>query len=516
MPKTLDSNYKFVIVGGGTAGWLTALFIKRHFPKTSVTVVQSSDIGILGAGEGTTPHFIDFLDELLIPVSDVVKHAKATIKSGIKFTNWNGDNNHYFHPFKDYNGPFDLSSINFCNYPLLALEQIGNGGKLEDINLSALSAESNTVRYIKGEKQGKNPIEDFYHLGENAIHFDAVLLAKFLENTGRDRGICVIEDTVDSINVTEKINQLNLKTGKTLELDFVFDCTGFNRFIIGKTLQSPWKSYKESLPVNRALPFFIKNESNVIPPYTESIAMKHGWMWKIPVQERFGCGYVFDKNCATDEEIKKEVEDYLGFEINIPRFFDFQAGCYKKTWIKNCVAVGLSSSFIEPLEATSIWVTIQQLHSLLENMSGIVNNCEKTIDRYNLKILNINENILAFVHFHYLTKRTDTDFWKNFQKNNKSPEQVALFLNSLKESVPNFDFFSTNNWVFKLPSWYAVSSGIQSFPQNQARAVFTAHTQGIAEEAYSYIKNKYITELKINKNSLIDHYEFLEYLKDAN
>ena len=149
-------------------------------------------------------------------------------------------------------------------------------------------------------------------------------------------------------------------------------------------------------------------------------------------------------------------------------------------------------------------------------MSGIVNNCEKTIDRYNLKILNINENILAFVHFHYLTKRTDSDFWKDFQNNNKTPEQVVLFLNSLKESVPNFDFFSTNNWVFKLPSWYAVSSGIQSFPQNQAKAVFTAHTQGIAEEAYCYIKNKYITELEINKNSLIDHYEFLEYLKDTN
>lgn len=513
MQKILNKDFKFVIVGGGTAGWLTALFVKRHFPDTQVTVIQSPDIGILGAGEGTTPHFIDFLDELLIPVSEVVKHAKATIKSGIKFTNWNGDGTHFFHPFKDYNSLYDSTNINYCNYPLLALDQVANEKTIDEINLSAVSSEKNAVRYIKDHSYGGNPILDFHHLGENALHFDAVLLAKFLEKVGRERNIEVIEDTVETISQSDDIESLLLKSGKTVTTDFLFDCTGFKRFFIGNQLGGTWKSYKDHLPVNRALPFFIKNESNIIPPYTESIAMKYGWMWKIPVQERFGCGYVFDSNYATDEEIKKELEEYLGHEITIPRFFSFQAGCYENTWIKNCIAIGLSSSFIEPLEATSIWVSIQQLHSILENMSGIVNNDQSAKNRFNKKILKINENILSFVHFHYLAKRSDTKFWQDFSKNNKAPEQVAEFLESLETSIPNFSFFNNENHVFKLPSWYAVATGIKKFDHNIAKSLFQAHTQGIAGVAYAHIKDKYLLELSEIENKLTDHYEFLEYLK---
>jgi hypothetical protein len=514
MSKNLDSNYNFVVLGGGTAGWLTALFIKRYFPETSVTVIQSPDIGILGAGEGTTPHFIDFLDELHIPVSDLVKHAKATIKSGIKFTNWNGRDSSYFHPFKDFNNLFDSSNINFCNYPLLALEQIASGKKLDDISLSAMSSKNNTVRYIKDQEYGGNPILNFHHLGENALHFDANLLAKFLESVGRGRGIHVIENTVVSIGTEEKINFLTLQTGGIIELDFMFDCTGFKRFVIGDHLKSPWKSYKEYLPVNRALPFFIENNTDIIPPYTESIAMKYGWMWKIPVQGRFGCGYVFDSNLISDEEIKKEIEEFLGFEIDIPRFFNFQAGCYKKTWIKNCIAIGLSSSFIEPLEATSIWVSIQQLHSILENIAGIFNNCQTSIERYNSKILQINENILSFVYFHYLTDRKDSNFWKDFEKNNRMPSQVTEFIESYSnDSMPNFNFFANENHVFKLPSWYAVAAGNQRFAAEKTKKMFDAHIQGITKEAYDYIKHKYLLELKETVPLLYNHYDFLEYLK---
>jgi len=513
MKIRLDQDFKFVIVGGGTAGWLTALFVKRHFPDTQITVIQSPDIGILGAGEGTTPHFIDFLDELLIPVSDLVKNAKATIKSGIKFTNWNGVGSEYFHPFKDFTNQFDSSNINFCNYPLLALDQISSGKKIDDISLSALSSKNNSVRYIKDQEYGRNPIENFHHLGENALHFDATLLAKFLESVGRNRGICVIEDTVESIDVEEKINFLRLVSGKTVNLDFVFDCTGFKRFIIGDHLKSPWKSYSESLPVDRALPFFVENTSDVIPPYTESIAMKYGWMWKIPVQGRFGCGYVFDSGLISDQEIKEEVENFLGHEITIPRCFTFQAGCFEKTWIKNCVAIGLSSSFIEPLEATSIWVTIQQLHSILENISGMSNQCQHSIDRYNSKILKINENILSFVYFHYLTQRKDTEFWRDFKKNNKIPSQVESFLTITNSCIPNFSFFNSDDHVFKLPSWYAIAAGNEQFPIEKAKQVFEAYAQGISKEAYDYVKHKYLLEIKEIMPFLEDHREFLQYLK---
>jgi len=381
----MDNLFRYVVLGGGTAGWLTALYVKENFPYSDVTVIASSEIGILGAGEGTTPPFINFLKEINISFDDIVTHAKGTIKKGIKFTNWSGNKKQYFHNFE-----------------------------------SGLTQ------------------------GNTALHFDANLLAKYLQSKGLERGIKLIDKEVTSIQGKDNITGLILKDNSIVPLDFVFDCSGFKRLIIGKHYNTPWKSYQSILPVNRAMPFFLENNNKNLPEYTEAIAMKHGWMWKIPVQGRYGCGYVFDKSHATDEEIKNEIEEYLNVEIISPRMFSFDAGCYETTWINNCVAIGLSSGFAEPLEATSIWIQTESIQYLLKSITGIISNNINAKKGYNLAIQNMNSEIANFLHFHYLTERDDTNFWNSFNQN----ERIVI-------PPPNDNILTFSDW-----NWNSIANGI--------------------------------------------------------
>ncbi len=495
----------FCIVGGGTAGWLAALFLQRYFPKSSITLIESSDIGILGAGEGTTPHFIGFLDELKIPLDYIIQEASATFKNGIKFTNYNGDGLSYFHGFKD-NDNLDYSevtNINYQNIPLLAVEQIAKGQNLDSIDFSARASAENKVRYDDSK------YEPF--LGNHALHFNAVKLAKALKKVGVDRGIKIIDGIVDSIDNDENGNIISLKlSDKKVDCNFLIDCTGFKRYFIGNHFKSKWKSYKNNLPVKRAIPFFL-DIGREMPPYTEAIAMKYGWVWKIPTQERYGCGYVFDSDMISDDEAKKEVDELVGYEVDSPRQFNFSAGCFQKTWIKNCVAVGLSSGFIEPKEATSIWVTIQQLRNLLPNIQGMVDGDSYYIDRYNKKIVKITDEILDFIYLHYVTNRSDTEFWKNFTSNNKMPKNIVNYLNECKEGILNFDYFKYTSSTFDLKSYYAVSAGLNHFNKTKAINLLNSLTQGISGDAYINNRQQYLEGIEMSIKSLSNH----RYLIDS-
>ena len=364
---------KFVIIGGGTAGWVTALTIKKYVPYCDVTVVASSEIGILGAGEGVTPHFNELMTDLDIPMSDIFKHAKATYKRGIKFTNWNGDGSDYYHPFWD---------------------------------------------------------------DKSAVHFDASLLAKYLQGVALSRGVKLIDDQVININSKNgNITSFDLKGGQNVESNFVFDCSGLHRLIIGKHFNVEWKPYDSMLPCNRALPFFVQSEDKK-PEYTEAIAMKYGWVWRIPVQGRYGCGYVFDKRYISDEDAITELKEKFG-DITIPRAFDFKAGAFEKTWVNNCIAIGLSAGFTEPLEATSIWIQILSLRHYLLQHGAYVRGDLRVVNSYNEYVANINKYMADFIYRHYLTQRSDSDFWKEFRTKQPSPKYVKM-VDDIKERVATY------------------------------------------------------------------------------
>lgn len=505
---------EIVIVGGGTAGWLTALYAKNAFLLSNVTVIESEDIGILGAGEGTVPDFIGFTDFLGIPISRLVKEADATIKTSVKFTNWKGDGSSYHHPFHSETN-IGLDGGNAYNpyildtNVLIALNAIKND-MTTNIDISELAGKNKKVPFIFNgsvEDWQIDPIFGYSSRSNWSVHFNAVKLASLLKTIGEERGIKTINAKVVSVNSKESgdITSLNLDNGSIQNLDFLFDCTGFHRFFIGKHFDAKWKSYREYLTLDSAVPFFLPIDEE-IPPYTECIAMKYGWVWKIPTKERYGCGYVFDSYYIDPEEAKKEVEEYFNISLDSSKTFKFQAGCYETPWINNCVSVGLSSGFIEPLEATSIWMTVLTLKDVFSNLENMRDRNPNYIKEVNKKFVERNENIMNFIYFHYMSRRPDTDFWKKYSYES-APDSVKSMLDTWEYRAPSYSDFDSN--LFKLNSWMMIARGT-----DQLNVEVLKRT---AESNYFQLKagNLYVDLIKTREEELkrfSTHKLFLESL----
>jgi tryptophan halogenase len=361
---------RIVVVGGGTAGWITAIFAKKYF-SDSVTIITPSSIDILGAGEGSTPNMPVILSSFGIDIKDFLKTTDATIKTGIEFINWN-----------------------------------------------------------------KNVDGSFNHLftAENAygFHFNARKTADYLESYGKSIGIVTKDEVIKNFieNSNGNITKIITESGLEIHSDFIFDCSGFSRLLIGKHFKSEWKSYSEHLICNKAFGFFLPQNEELnmdSKTKTKSISMSSGWMWQIPLQNRWGCGYVFNDDFISVELAKKEVEDYIGKEITIQKVFDFNPGVYKETWKKNCVALGLSSGFIEPLEATSIMTLIVSLNKL--KSYDIFNPNDENTNDYNKYVTNISEQIVSFLVNHYKCGRVDTPFWRHVNIL-KSPDSLQKIKNT--------------------------------------------------------------------------------------
>ena len=517
-----EKQFNFVIVGGGTAGWMTALFLKKNYPWVNITVLASAEIGILGAGEGTTPHFVHFMDSIGVPVSDIVKYAKGTIKNGIKFTDWNGDDTSYFHPF--FENPninsFELNdATNGGGISTLVLDSIARGKSLDDISFSANASNRNLVNFIPSlniEDKDDNPILHFNSLSSFGMHFDARLLAKHLKKKAMYQGVRYVESELDEIITDEtdgSIKEITTKRGDKLPCSFVFDCSGFNRLIIGKHFNSEWESYSDSLPMKRALPFLIPNENDDIPPYTEAIALKYGWMWKIPVDGRYGCGYVFDSDFISDEQAMEEIRERFGTDIEFGNPFTYEAGRYKQTWIKNCIAVGLSAGFIEPLEATSIWTIIISLNKYISNNLGAISSDEFYINRFNEEVNKFHDDTKDFIYLHYLTKRNDSEFWKTFKDKNIITENIKNYLNQCELTIPDRKFIKKVNEAYDLSSFYAITHGLHLFNNEKAFELLQATNSDVRREHFFTSEGKFKRNAMLNLKILQDHSDFLNYLK---
>lgn len=345
-----------VIIGGGTAGWLTTLVVNKFWKNVNVTVIESSKIGILGAGEGGTSNFGKILSLLDINHADFFEKTKSTIKSGIHLYNWTGQD--------------ELSKHLFF---------------------------------------GDTPNENNK---SHAYHFDARLVAKYFKELALQRGVKWIDDEVAVIkNQNETITEIILKSGINVKLDFVFDCSGFKRIIIDGVHNEEWISYSDYLMMNKACVFFLPQKTEYgmsDKTYTHMVSMNCGWMFQIPLQHRWGCGYVFNDKYISLDDAKKEIESYIGEEITIQKTFDFNPGTHKRSWIGNSISIGLSYGFIEPLEATSLMSTIMQLKRLID-----INFNDDYKDNYNKWSYQINEQNLNFIRYHYLCERDDTQFWKD-------------------------------------------------------------------------------------------------------
>jgi tryptophan halogenase len=480
-----------VVLGGGTAGWLTALHLKKILPAKNITLIQSKEIGIIGVGEATTPHLVSFLRNLNIRPIDVVKNTKGSIKNGINFVNWNGDDKKYFHGFSE----------SIANWSVQNIIDGGAGQQYRKLLINNnLSLDDYTYQSVLSSKN----MVDLDKTGW-ALHFDARMLADYLEKIGKDRGITVVNGNFRNATTDEHgfIDTVYLDDSTSIECDFIFDCSGFNRLLIGKHFKQKWISYSDYLPMKCAIPFWLDSEEE-IQPYTTATAMKYGWMWKIPLQHRIGSGYVFDSDYINEDQALQEAEEFYGRSLKVNKVIKFDAGRIENFWVKNCIAVGLSSNFIEPLESTSLYVTCEQLNFLSHFIDDFDSPRESSINTFNDVMKRTQNNILDFIYLHYVTKRQDSMFWLEFRQKNKMPPGFEKIFAMLKEAnLRSCNLVSGYTAAgFDMMSFLQVGAGLKIF-ENDMRI------QGFENVNPDPIKYKAIIDERI-KNHARNHRILLE------
>jgi hypothetical protein len=417
------------IVGGGTAGWLAAYTIAKSQPKNhKITVIESTEIGIIGAGEGATGFFTDLITgryfDSNINIHDFITQCEVTNKLGIKFINWKGDNSSFFTP----------------------LDGSPTSGLMNDYVFKYVLSKFGPNKVHLASKIGLDyELERNYDVF-NSFHFNANKVGQFFKEICLRENIIHIDAVVTDCIFDSKngnIKSLVLKDGSTVESDFFIDCTGFSRVLM-KKLNVGWKSYSKYLPCNSAIPFLLDyTDNDKIYPWTNATALSSGWMWDIPLQSRRGCGYVFNNNFITPEQAKVEVENLLGKEITPIKLINFDPGRSEKFWEKNVLSLGLSSCFVEPLQATSIHTTVAQL--LLFVNDFLFNDINDTITvenqlSYNMRTAHFYDLNLDFVSMHYQGGRDDTLFWRHIKSESiVSPFAEKIITRSKKKLVSYFE-----------------------------------------------------------------------------
>ncbi len=467
---------KLCIVGGGTAGLITALILKRRFSSLKIDIVKSDKIGIIGVGEGTTEHWSDFMLNIGITEEELIRETGATMKGGIMFKDWTKHD--YFH-----NTYGSYAHTKFAHYLGGYAYVVTNN--LKSIEYTDPHAWSNLVTPSDPTKQ---------------YHFDTFKLNEFLLKKCKSFDINIYNDDITKVNIKKgNIESIESKK-KKYKYDFYIDSTGFKRLLISK-LGAKWQSYKEYLPMNEAIAFPTK-DTDEYTPYTTAKAMSAGWMWRIPTNGRWGNGYVYNNKFINAEQAKIECEKYLGHKIEIGKNIKFEAGAIDRPWIGNCVATGLSSSFIEPLEASSIGTSIQQAYIL---MHILINYTEKDIQLYNKRFKAIVENIRDFVLLHYMTGKKDSKFWKQYKPN--LPLSLKENLKTWHKRLPMKEDFDGEYNLFKPENFSVVLKELNLFDKKSIKKEFNSLSQLYRDYVYKEVDRQTTWN---NSVETISHKKYLQ------
>lgn len=456
---------EIIILGGGTAGWITATLLEKHWrdKQVQITLVESSQIGVIGVGEGSTPHLKQFFNDIDVAESEWMPKCNATYKNGIRFDNWStkpGFEN-YFHPF--------ASKIDAFSAPVFLYN---NMLRRKGINIHA-----HPDRYYLAAtlaKENKAPInaENFPFEVGYGYHFDAVLLSQFLKSLALSRGINQIDAKVTDVNqhASGDISSLVLDNGEVITGDLFFDCSGFNGLLINKTLNVPFISFSNNLFCDNAVAIQSPPDAN-IGSQTVSQAMDHGWAWEIPLTNRIGNGYVYSSKYCTNDEAETELRrklNLLDSDVKA-RHIKMNVGRRAEHWHKNTVAVGLSQGFIEPLEATAIVFIIETVKAFLKQHSGN-ESMVKQQQSFNAEINRRFEGVRNYIVAHYrLNSRNDTDFWRdNANNSHLSNELVDIINNWLRGNDLTKTIEQSGTSAYYPPfSWNCILAGYGVFPEQQ-------------------------------------------------
>lgn len=439
---------KIVILGGGTAGWLAAMYCARFNFATKtpneIVVIESSKIPTIGAGEGSTGLLRKVTDHYFahwgIDELDFLNNTEATLKLGINLKDWNGVGTQFYSPIDPTN-----THMGSVDSELLIAHVMGT------------YSDASPSGYLMGKGYSTYNANKKDSTGGHSYHFDAHKVGQYFKGYALKNGVKCVDAEVSKLNrnsINGELDSVETTIGK-IDADFWIDCSGMARVLI-KPMGGDFVSYKEYLPTNGAIPYiheFEKGQS--VRMETLAWAQKNGWMWQIPTQKRYGCGYVYSDMFTTYDKAVDELRKTTGRKIEPLRDLKFDVGRCKNVWVKNVVAVGLSAGFIEPLEATSIHSTIIQLDLLLSNTLNFSVSKEdimfqSNIDHYNRFVAKLFDDVKDLIQLHYMTDREDTEFWKYCKYGLKRTDKVKEILEMCKHRSPStmdFDMYhGTANW----------------------------------------------------------------------
>ncbi|WP_300541856.1 tryptophan halogenase family protein [Maricaulis sp.] len=459
---TADQTVRRVVVaGGGTAGWIAAAALARQLgPLLEITLVESDAIGTVGVGEATIPTHRTFHHLMGIDERDFMRATKATFKLGIAFENWARRGDRYIHSFGQIGKPTWMGE--FYNVWLGARAE-GEGGELGEYCFELQAAEAG--KFATSDKARIN----------YAYHLDASLYAAYLRKLAEAQGVTRIEgriDTVEQDGETGDITALVLEDGQRIAGDLFIDCTGFRGLLIEQTLKSGFEDWHHWLPMDRALAVQTTSVGPALP-YTRSIAHGAGWQWRIPLQHRIGNGLVYcSDHCSDDEARDALLANLEGEYVTEPRVIRFRTGRRQQVWKRNCIALGLASGFVEPLESTSIHLIQIGITRLIQLFP--FGGANPSIARhFNELSRNELERIRDFIVLHYkLTERDDTAFWRQCRSMD-IPDSLAQRIALFRE---NGLAYQAGDDLFRVDSWLQVMLGQRLEPKSHHRfgALMTA------------------------------------------
>lgn len=486
------------IVGSGTAGLIAAIMARRAFPRAHITVISSSDIGIIGVGEGSTEHWRQFMDMCDIPVDELLRETKGTHKYGIRYENWTNHTPDYFHSIS---GSDDIFAWGYFGTYTKYLEE-----------KKLLTTQTSSVGLVRDKIS-----REHLHNATNQFHFDTFKLNEYFVSLAFKRSVKFIEGLVQQVNLHPETGDiLSVKTDKNevVDADFWIDASGFKRVLMGQLKNGlEWKSFSDTLLCDSAIPFPTESDPNGrIRPYTRARAASSGWMWEIPTQERRGNGYVFSSAFISEDEAIEEAQRISGYKFEHTRTIKFDAGYLRNAMVNNCFAVGLASAFVEPLEATSIGSTIQQMRLIIPVIAAYAPRGSKTLAHsVNHEFQKIMENILTMIRLHYYSDREDSEFWKAMKNMPLTPElEEMINLWGVRPPLRS-DFAGSNLQLFHAPHFAHVAQGqgiISPLPC----------TEVLDNLAIREIVEREATQSRLARNSreLVDHGDALRELYTIN
>lgn len=447
---------KIVILGGGTAGWMLAASLTKVFNtrQTSVRLIESGEIGIVGVGESTLPQVRDFNTFLGLDEVEFMRETNATFKLAIEFRDWARKGDIYFHPFGTHGQPIEGVPFFQC---WLRARAHGHHFNVDDFSYPSVASR---------EQKFEFPSEDLTSIRSTysyAYHFDAYLYARYLRRWSEKRGLKRTEGTVVDVTLHPEngyIKSLTLASGEVVKGDVFIDCSGFRALLIGEALKVGWEDWADWLPCDRAWAISCGLDDQYFAT-TRCTAREAGWQWRIPLQNRIGTGYVFSSRFTTEERAREVLLDNLdGPAQGDPRLIRFRSGRRKTSWYKNCIALGLASGFLEPLESTSIYMSqiavnfLMRLFPEQEIDPALAEEYNRLVD---IEYTRVRDFLV--LHYHASGERTG-DLWKHVQTM-KLPDSLSEKMDIFKRRGHIHRY---KDGLFSPASWIAVYTGQRISP----------------------------------------------------